>query len=87
MRQLVREGVVGEVVLLEGVVGGVVYKDMLGGMIPRIIIAIIEVIQHTPGNLKGESVVTAIFPSRMEASYCTFGFFFFFAAKPAKQFH
>ena len=27
------------------------------------------------GNLKGESVVAAILPSCMEASYCTSGFF------------
>ena len=27
------------------------------------------------GNLKGESVVAAILPSRMEVSYCTSGFF------------
>ena len=29
------------------------------------------------GNFKGESVVMAILPSSMEASYCTSGFFFF----------
>ena len=30
----------------------------------------------TQGNLKGDSVVAAILPSRMEVSYCTAGFFF-----------
>ena len=34
------------------------------------------------GNSKGESVVVTILLSRMEVSYCTFGFF---VAKPAKQ--
>ena len=36
------------------------------------------------GNLEGESVVSAILPSRMEVRYCTSGFF---VAKPAKLFH
>ena len=35
------------------------------------------------GNLKGESVVAAILPSRMEVSYCTSGFF---VAKPPNNF-
>ena len=29
---------------------------------------------HDQGNLKGESAVVAILPSRMEVSYCTSGF-------------
>ena len=37
------------------------------------------------GNLKGESVVAAIFPSRMEVSYTVPPDFF--VTKPAKQFH
>ena len=35
----------------------------------------VEPIRLTQRNLKGESVVAAILPSYMEASYCTFGFF------------
>ena len=30
---------------------------------------------YLQGNLKGESVVAAILPSRMKVSYCTSGFF------------
>ena len=33
------------------------------------------------GNLKGESVVAAILPSRMETSYCTSGFFCSYKAR------
>ena len=33
------------------------------------------VVWWNQGNLKGESVVAAILPSRMEVGYCTFGFF------------
>ena len=32
-------------------------------------------LRKNQGNLKGESVVAAILPPRMEVSYCTSGFF------------
>ena len=35
----------------------------------------LQMISYIQGNLKGESVVAAILPSRMDASYCTTGFF------------
>ena len=53
---------------------------MLGGVEMCVLLQFVGKYQ---GYLKGESVVVAILPSRMEASYCTS---VFFVAKAAQQF-